>query len=395
MNVNNIFSLTRLAAFLLAAGLFISCASSKNGFEAFDESDNPEDALEKIKSEIKKQPGEPQLYYQLAVLNGRLAEENDEPAKSVYFSGLAEAVDSVRANGNKDPNIANRADSLIRAYWSEEYTAALNAYETGTDDGYKTAAAHAARAITLDKYETRGYKLLSTAQYKSGNPETAISTLNNAVMTLEDGSPLFEDLGYLYLEIGDAEQSAYYYNLANTNLSKNKNIAFGLVNAYIAAGNNDDALDLLNELAAQYPNDAFIHNVYGTQLFIKTNKLFEELKSAYVLENEYAAENLKSDIILDSDFAEDQLIKAYRLNTTNVEFIESLAVFYNNMAGNYFSLEKVAFEDDAEEIQNRALRLVDFAIDYYEKLSGLNVHNELYTAKIQRLRNLKESRTAK
>ncbi|MEP0009375.1 MAG: hypothetical protein ABJF72_09285, partial [Balneola sp.] len=93
-----------------------------------------------------------------------------------------------------------------------------------------------------------------------------------------------------------------------------------------------------------------------------------------------------------SENAENELIKAYQMDSSNLEFVESLAVFYNNMSGNYFSIYQVAFQGDKDTIEAKALSLTDFAITYYEKLQELNP-NSSYSEKIENLKKLKESWT--
>ncbi len=182
--------------------------------------------------------------------------------------------------------------------------------------------------------------------------------------------------------------------MANTDIVKNKNVAFGLVNAYIAAGNNADALDLLNQLVGHYPKDAKLHNVYGTQLYNETSSLFEELKVAYVTYDSSAVVSIKVEIEGVSELAEKEFIKAYSTDTSDVEFIESLAVFYNNMTGNYFSLLKTSFEEDHASIKERALTLVDFALTYYTKLASLSPQEDQIDNKIRTLNTLKSSWTS-
>src|SRR5690606_12563273 len=133
---------------------------------------------------------------------------------------------------------------------------------------------------------------------------------------------------------------------------------------------------------------AQIHNVYGTQLYKETSNLFEQLTTAYNMNDSSKVVKLKVEIEAISEIAEEELIKAYKSDTANVEFIESLAVFYNNMAGNYFSQLETNSEDDTTEIRNKALSLVDFAISYYSKLATIYSHNEQAELKLDTLNKL-------
>ncbi|MFA5668636.1 MAG: hypothetical protein WC967_05280 [Balneolaceae bacterium] len=392
MTLLNSSYITRLASILLAVGFFYSCASSKVNIDTLVANNNYEGALTQIDKELAKNPNQPALYYQKAVINGRLATDVSPAQRAPFYTSLTEALDSTKELGSDNQELIEKSDSLAHEYWMNEYSKGLNSYETDSKNGsYDETIAHAINAIILNNRDIKGYKLLSVAQYNNSQIDAAIITLNDARVNVENEAAIFEDLGFLYLEIGNAEQSAYYYSLANTDLVKNKNVAFGLVNAYIAADDNANALDLLNQLANTYPKDAQIHNVYGTQLYKETCNLFEQLSLAYNLDDSNKVADLKVEIELVSELAEEQLIKAYKSDMSDVEFIESLAVFYNNMAGNYFSQLETVFDNDAVETQEKALDLVDFAISYYSKLSDISTHNEQAELKLVTLNKLKST----
>lgn len=385
-------NITRLASILLVVGFFYSCASSKVNINTLVANNDYKGALAQIDKELEKNPNQPALYYQKAVINGQLAANASLAQRASFYKSLTEALNITRELGGDNLELINKSDSLALEYWKNEYNKGLQSYEIDSKSNvYDETIAHAKNAIILNNSDINGYKLLSVVQYNNNQIDAAIITLNDARLNVENETALFEDLGFLYLEIGNAEQSAYYYSLANTDLVKNKNVAFGLVNAYIAAQDNANALDLLNQLVLKYPKDAQIHNVYGTQLYKEACSLFEQLTTAYNMNDSSKVVNLKVEIEAISEIAEQELIKAYKSDTSNVEFIESLAVFYNNMAGNYFSQLNTVFENDADETQKKALSLVDFAISYYGKLSTMFTYNEKVELKLNILKKLKNT----
>ena len=385
----------RFASLVFAIGFFCSCATSKVNVESLIANKDYDNALTAIEAELVKKPNQPELYFQKASINGKLADQVSVSDRAPYYRSMMEALNSAKSIALEDSSIQKRADSLATNYWAKEYNTGLKSYETGgKNDFYDEAIAHFENSILIHPTEIKSYKSLSIAQYNSGDVDVAIETLNEARFVVDTEAELFEDLGFLYLETGNAEQSAYYYNLANTDIVKNKNVAFGLVNAYIAAEKNADALDLLNQLVSHYPKDAKLHNVYGTQLYNEASSLFEELKAAYVTYDSSSVESIKVEIEGVSELAEKEFIKAYSTDTSDVEFIESIAVFYNNMAGNYFSLMNTSFEEDNISIKGKALTLVDFAITYYVKLASLSPQNNQIDNKIRTLNTLKSSWTS-
>ncbi len=383
---------TRLASLVFAIGFFCSCATTNVNVDAFIADKDYDNALTAIEVELEKNPNQPDLYFLKATINGKLADQVSVYERKPFYENMIEALDETNIMAIEDSSFQDKADNLALGYWTKEYNNGLKSYEAGSKNNvYDESIAHFQNSISIKPTEIKGYKSLSIAQYNSGDIDIAIETLNEARFVVENEAELFEDLGFLYLEVGNAEQSAYYYNLANTDIVKNKNVAFGLVNAYIAAENNADALDLLNQLVNYYPKDAKLHNVYGTQLYNEASNLFDELTAAYVTYDSSSVESIKVEIEGVSELAEKEFIKAYSTDTSDVEFIESLAVFYNNMAGNYFSLMKTSFDEDNSAIKGKALTLVDFAITYYTSLASLAPQNDLIDNKIRTLKTLKSS----
>lgn len=282
-------------------------------------------------------------------------------------------------------------DSLLNSYWESEQNMGLNSYQNESDSSLILAISHFDNAILLLPNKTESYKSLSIAQYNNGDIDQAISTLERAESIGSTDSEVFESLGFLHLEKGNANQSISNYRKANQDPIKNKNIAFGLVNAYISQDNITESIAFLSDLVEEYPTDEKLHNVYGTQLYKQASMLFPRLLQAYQRNDTTTAMNLKVEVIGISEQAENELVEAYRMNSTNIEFIESLAVFYNNMSGNYFSVLNDTFQSDKQEIRNKALSLTDFAITYYSKLLESDPQNSNYNSKIENLNKLKDS----
>jgi len=387
-------NITRCASLVLAIGFFISCSSTKFSADNLINEGNYQQALDEITIELSKNPSA-SLYYQKGKVHGLMSTEKIPSERTSDYSNMITAFDSANVYSSvNESNILDKIDSLTTYYWNLEQKNGLSEYEEKTSQSLGAAIDHFSNAILIKPKNIESYKSLSIALYNNDDIEGAITTLEKAEF-IADGSDkeIFENLGFLYLETGNPEKSISYYQKANQDPLKNKNIAFGLVNAYISQNRTSEAILFLDKLINEYPNEAKLHNVYGTQLYNQAFDLFSNLKQSYSNGDSTSANNLRVEIEGISDMAENQLIKAYKQESTNIEFIESLAVFYNNMSGNYFSIHEVAFMEHKEPIKDKALSLTDFAITYYTQLADSNAQEEIYSNKIENLNKLKDSWT--
>lgn len=351
-----------------------------------------EEALAKLETEISKKPSA-ELYFQKGSVHGLIAKQETPQNRSDAYQSMKSSFDSVSVYTESENMYNQKADSLINNYWEDEYTSGLAEYESSQENNLELSIAHFQNAVLLRPENIEGHKSLSIAFYNNNSIDEAISTLELIANDGNGDTEIYESLGFLYLEKGYPAKSAEFYMQANKNPVENKNIAYGLVNAYISQSNNDAASELLEKLVTEYPNDAKLHNVYGTQLYMNVADLFGSLNTAFTRNDSSSANNLLVEIEGSLEKSERMLTKAYQLENTNSEYIESLAVFYNNMSGNYFSVHSNAQENMKNEIKNKALSLTDFAINYYSILSESSPQNSGYTSKLENLNSLKKSWT--
>lgn len=385
-------NITRYASLVLVFGFFISCTSSKFSADKLINEGKYQEAIDKIDNELNKNPNS-SLYYQKGELHALLAQEKSVDARESDYQSMAQSFDSAHVYGASMPDnsIETKMDSLTYYYWDIEHQLGLSEYEENSTASITNATNHFNNAIIIDPSKIESYKSLSISLYNMDDIDGAIEILEEAVSKKRTDTEVFENLGFLYLEVGNPEQSISYYQKGNQNPVKNKNIAYGLVNAYISQNRTSEATSFLSKLVQEYPNDSKLHNVYGTQLYNQVSLLFPNLNNAYSSNDTSTVSTLIVEIEGLSENAENELIEAYKTDTSSVEYTESLAVFYNNMSGNYFSTYDVAFNNNKNEIKSKALSLTDFAITYYRKLIELNGDNASYSRKIDNLNSLKES----
>ncbi|MEX0721609.1 MAG: tetratricopeptide repeat protein [Balneolaceae bacterium] len=389
----NISFMTRFAGLILVAGFFYSCGSTQPNIDELVQNNQYERALIQLDEMIERNPDQPELYIQRGEISALLARELNPEERTPLYSDTAEDFNTAEEYGATDAQKSS-IDSLRQQLWKDEHNEGLRASEREDDDQYQIAETHFTNAILLRSGAMSSYQNLAIALFNQGKVDEAIESLHTALNFTDDPPvALYEFLGYLYLEKGDPDEASQYYELANKNLADNLNIAFGLINAYIAAGNSEKAAELLEPMVENNPQNADLRNVYGTQLYEITAQIMDDLKIAYQENDSALVEQLQLEAEGIGEQAEIQLVEAYKRDTLNTEYLESLAVFYNNLSGQYFSMLDVAFDSDEKELKEKALTLIDFAIEYYTKLVEADPNNDVYNSKLNVLKNLKQNQS--
>lgn len=385
-----ISNFTRLAGLLLVAGFFYSCGSSQANIDELLANKNYQQAISEIEARLDEDPRQPSLYIQHAEINAELAQDTDPELRSPFYHNIVDDFGSAIDYGATSNQVAT-IDSLRQQYWKLEHNAGLRMAENkDVDEPYQIAKIHFENALIIRDDAVSSYQNLSVAEFNLGNLDAAVQSMLNAIeYSSKPTADMYENLGYLYLEQGDPAQAAHYYEMANTDMKEDLNLAFGLINAYIANQNHEEAANMLETLVKANPENANLRNVYGTQLYAITSGIMNDLKRAYTNNDTVLVKQIRFEAEGMSDEAENQLIEAFRHDTANTKYLESLAVFYNNLSAQYLSLLKVAFDSDQAAIQKKSSTLIDFAIDYYKKLVAIDPNNEQYIAKLDVLEQLK------
>ncbi len=391
----NISHFTRLAGLLLVAGFFFSCSSSKVNIDDLIANDKYQQAIQEIDKQLQENPNQPSLLIQRGELNAIMANQADPEVRAELYSNTNRDFEKALEVGADVPQQAV-IDSLRQQYWKDEHNAGIRiADNEEISHRYQRAAIHFQNALILRENAICSYKNLSVAQFNLGNLDEAIYALEQALKYVTDTpADIYENLGYLYLERGDAQKAVHYYEQAGKNITDDSNLYFGLINAYIANKNSEKAVDLLGDLVEQNPDNANFRNVYGTQLYEITSGIMDDLKSSYINNDTLIVEQILVEAEGMGEEAETQLIEAFRRDTTNTDYLESLAVFYNNLSAKYLELLPVAFTEDAPALEEKAYQLINFAITYYEKLTEISPNNEEYNTKLKTLRTLKKGHIA-
>jgi tetratricopeptide (TPR) repeat protein len=363
-------SLTRWAV-LVALGFFLGCSNTLKTVESLVQEQAYFQALKELEEGLEKRPENEQLWLEQGRIH-LIYSENDEPIQRTYHYKTAyfsfEEAQRLGVDSTQNAEI----DNLLQRYWTQEHNAGIRALESGEyDDRLRDASSHLRNAVELKPNEISSYIALSNSYYSAAKIKLAFKTLRDAEENLDTpNAQIYEKLGFLSLEQGDIEESITFYQ-RSIEIADNKNAAFGLVNAYILSGESLMSVELLSSLLERYPNDTEINHVYGVQLNIVLDGYLTQLHQAYKDDNSKEIERLREAIALMMEGAEGQLTQAYQNDISNTAFVESLAIFYNNLTSKYLEMLEVAYTEHVDPMSDSAAEYLDKAITYYMRLQQL------------------------
>ena len=381
-------SLTRWAAFV-ALGFFLGCSNTLKTVESLVQEQAYFQALKELEEGLEKRPENELLWLEQGRIH-LIYSETDEPIQRTYHYQTAYfSFEEARRLGVDSTQNAE-IDNLLQRYWAREHNAGIRALESGEyDDRLRDASSHLRNAVALKPNEISSYIALSNAYYSAAKMKLAVKTLRDAEENLDaPNAQIYEKLGFLSLEQGDIEESITFYQ-RSIEIADNKNAAFGLVNAYILAGESLMSVELLSSLLERYPNDTEINHVYGVQLNIVLDGYLTQLHQAYEDDHSEEVERLREAIDLMMEGAEGQLTQAYQNDISNTAFVESLAIFYNNLTSKYLEMLEVAYTEHVDPMSDSAAEYLDKAITYYKRMQQLRPNDREYSQKAESLGELR------
>jgi tetratricopeptide (TPR) repeat protein len=381
-------SLTRWAAFV-ALGFFLGCSNTLKTVESLVQEQAYFQALKELEEGLEKRPENELLWLEQGRIH-LIYSETDEPIQRTFHYQTAYfSFEEARRLG-VDSTQNTEIDNLLQRYWAQEHNAGIRALESGEyDDRLRDASSHLRNAVALKPNEISSYIALSNAYYSAAKMKLAVKTLRDAEENLDaPNAQIYEKLGFLSLEQGDIEESITFYQ-RSIEIADNKNAAFGLVNAYILAGESLMSVELLSSLLERYPNDTEINHVYGVQLNIVLDGYLTQLHQAYEDDHSEEVERLREAIDLMMEGAEGQLTQAYQNDISNTAFVESLAIFYNNLTSKYLEMLEVAYTEHVDPMSDSAAEYLDKAITYYKRMQQLRPNDPEYSQKAESLGELR------
>jgi len=385
----NSLTSARITSLVLVIGLFFGCASNQPSFSELKESGFFEEALLEINTALQESPGDAGLHLEKAKLLGEWALSKAPELREQDYQEMVNSIGNA-LEASSAPNIRMASDSLKSRYWSQEHDDAIALSSPKSESkNLEQALIHFQNALTIDSGKASTYRSKAVTEYELGNTSDALNTLRTAIAIIENPpSHLYEDIGLLYLESGNIDDAIANYEQAGIDIIENKNIAFKIVNHYLNNGQQEKAMELLEVLVNEYPDNADLRNVYGTELYHISSEVITKLKEAYQQNDSVLVSQLRVEVEGNAELAEENLSLAYSSDSSNVNYAESIAVFYNNLSAEYLELSTLAFEEHQPYFINKAETIGELAIRYYQQLLSLKPSDQSIQKKLLTLQQL-------
>lgn len=366
----------------VAFGFFIGCSTfnkSQSPTGATRSTKELERHLDRVERRISQHPQDAEAYYQKGDLLNSLAHRTTDPSERVpYYSEMTDALSEAATlyGTASNPPGAGKVDELLKVSWSFEHNQGVEIMQSDStlkSDDFKRAADHFSNAISIIPDSVVSYRMKASAHYRNHEVDQAVATLETARRRIDKRLPstVLEQLAYLYLEQERPDRAVALYEQAESFSDDNLNLIHGLANAYITAGSHEEAVDLLNALVENEPENIIYLQSYGNELY---NLGIEKFRSMHDPDSgntvALSAETAEADSLM--ELAESQYRKALELNPENTELKKQLATFYQNYAIQLTQVKPLFPTGDRDTIEQRVKQNLSRAVSLFEELVNDN-----------------------
>ncbi len=291
--------ITRMSMLVIAFGFFISCSKAYEPVFTQQSDITAQELLEQA-AEIRIQdPQSPQAAYLDGLAYSKIArEKSPEDRKDDYrtmISSFESATNQNTAVRGSNP-FRDAVNHTLETTWSYEHNTGagiISSDSTKSTQQLRNALNHAQNAVIIQPDSLISYELLADTYALLGEPDDAIQTLLLAdSLHRPESQRIHEHIAFLYMNSDNAEEAVKWYESAlhwqqsrtertvdpgEPGLQRGTliNTWHGLVNAYIAAGQSENAISSLEQLLEISPVNSSYKSVLASQLVSRIASQFE------------------------------------------------------------------------------------------------------------------------
>lgn len=371
-----IHHITRIASFVLAFGFFISCSTLQSSTQDSAASATPSEQqirqqIKSLDENISSNPEQADLYFRKGKLLTKLAQKRENASERVSpYKDARQVLEQAIKLYNDAEEPEDKVRDLLNVTWRLEHNQGVKFLqeENGVQPNYEGAITHFNNATIVIPDSAISYTMKAQALYKNQQPKEAINTLEKAQRRINKPPVhLLEQLAYLYLENSDPRKAIAVYEQAESFSNRNLNLLHGLSNAYINAEEHQKAVELLEQLIKDKPQNVTYGQSLATELYFlgksKLDSVVIALRNGNTLE-ETAFDS--ANILLNK--SEEQFNQISDANPGNLEIQERKATFYYNSASQYQKLVPFASDEEQEQLQEKVKQYLSASVPLFESL---------------------------
>lgn len=382
------------------------------------DSQNYDAALLAADSAIIKEPSNPLGYYYKAVILGKIAEA--EPVVSERTStyeemraNLLEAEVLFDTEGNSYVEVT-QVTPLILNTWSFEHNEGIK-YATNDsimatiDNPLELSIAHLINATTINPDSILSFDVLAQIYYMNQEYGKAAESITTAIKLQDKAlASEYDRLGSYYFLNEEPEKAVAAMREGLELYPDSVSLVQKLADGLFQIDRTDEALEVMNDLIANDPDNARYHLVVGSRVYqrvltlsdtysLNSDKIFELERNNGSEEeiNALKAENetLDAEITDLTAKAEEALLKAVELDNTIPATFNTLGVLYQNKSASLFEKRNNTVDnDEAERYDELAREEACKAMTNYEKAAELDPDNTSYWSSLFRIYTLLDMR---
>lgn len=348
-------------------------------------------------------------YYKGYVLSAQAESFEDPRDRKEYYERARTSYDrakEIMSSLEEQPEEYQELEDTVTSFWADEFNAGVNilnddSLNAATPEPNYTAIAHFENAATIQPDSALSYQVMSSAYFNERDMSNAVESYEKAMELLE--TPEADDYEYMVgiLLVSEDYEKAIRYAEEARSIYPDESIFIQLLaDAYLQSGNRDEAIELIEGLIAEDPENPQYRRVLGTQIYQLVSELNDEVSAHYdeifdlrqearnasgseleqienrIEELEEIIERKQKDSDEMTEIAIREMKKVVELepNDESANFI--LGIIYQNRAASYF--ERRNNTDDNEESQmfdEMAREDLQESLVYYERAAELNPDN--------------------
>ncbi|TVQ04850.1 MAG: hypothetical protein EA359_05050 [Balneolaceae bacterium] len=371
---------------------------------------NFESALAATEGAIEADPSNYVAHYYKGLVLASQAEtfENAEE-RQPYYSRAKESFDtakSIMEGLEETPEELEELNNSIISFWADEYNMGVSIQNddslfNATPDPYRVSLAHFQNAATINPDSAMTYQVMSSTHFQMNDIDSAISTYELAISLMQQ--PQVDDYEYiisLYLFNNQYDEAIAMSNRAQRDYPDEAVFVQFLADAYIQQGERDRAIELIENLIANDPDNPQYRRVLGTQIYQSVDRLTADVSGLYQRQFDLrqAARNQRGQELDQTQSQIEQLTSQINAKEREIDELTQisirqmervvelepdsesanfiLGIIYQNRAANLFERRNNTTDNqEAMQYDDRARDNLREALKYYERAAELNPDN--------------------